>query len=707
MCGTCEEGGDSTVASFWCRDCAEPLCQSCLKYHRLMKISRKHKIEELDSIKHHPTRVLSVPQPCPDHVGKDIELFCADHNSLCCVMCVATEHRRCEKVASVDKLAKQLEEGVVMKELTDKLNCYLEHLKTMKRDRERNIDGLNNKKNEILEQIAAYKENVNILLERLESTLTKDFDKVHKTQTTKLTTEVDWCEAMTSAVENAKQVLQMTNQNCSNAQLFVTVQQCIEQSIKYEDQMANKQNETFELIDYSFEIDSAFEAFIQSLVNVETFGKVHTHVRRAFLPSSPGLKLLRDRSAVKEIEISCKTPSDTRNCCLSSALILSDRRLIIADQNNQKIKLFKDDGALVYEQYFTTWPRDLAELENNRVAVTLPKEKKIEIFYLGEKLKNLESIRLQEECWGITYNNNSLIVGCIGQEKGTLKFLTLDGAEIDTIEDDASGRRLFMKTNYVTTSVDGVEIYVTDRTKDTMVALALKKYQQKPQVSQEDQGPKRVMEKKIKQRSSTVLDARTDDVSKSGPGKTELSKTLPLFRESGRMMSPKTFRETASSPINTVGGVLGERLEQSFELKAGGSPQLVSKSNSQDERASLKTEYLDTVPRVSPIERADTASSMGDRDQEDKVDYEVLYSYANDILKSAGGVTVDHQGNIYLCGYRSSNVHQISPGGSLIKILLEDLSQPLAVTMEPYGDRLVVTETTSARQNFLQIYRLV
>ncbi|XP_053398941.1 tripartite motif-containing protein 2-like [Mercenaria mercenaria] len=707
LCGTCEEGGDSTIASYWCRDCAEPLCDNCLKYHRLMKISRRHKIEEMDIIKRHPKRILSVPQPCPDHVGKDIELFCADHNTLCCVMCVATEHRRCDKVASIDKLAKQLEEGAVTEELVDKLNSYLDHLKTMKTDREWNKEKLIGKKEEIMEQIANYKENVNILLEKLESTLSQQFERVHAKETDRLNTEIDWCTATQSAVENAKTVLLVTNRHCSNAQVFITVQQCIERSIRYEDEIAKEQNEKFELLDYSFEIDSAFEAFLQSLISVETFGNVHTHRRRAFIPSSPGLKLLRDRTAEPEIEFDAKTPSDTRNCCLSSVLFLSDKRILLADQNNQKIKLFKDNGSLVYEQAFTTWPRDFTELGNNKVAVTLPKERKIEIFYLGEKLKNLETIRMVDECWGITYSNNTVIVGCIGPDKGNIKLLTLDGVEIDTIEDDPSGRRLFIKTNYVTTNINGKEVYITDRTKDTVVALALKRNFNKQQVS-EDQGPKRLLPVKPRHRSSTVLGHGRDqntNFQAERRARSEMARNAHMVGDYSQVRENKV-KESANSPLTVLDEAFDEKLEESYDARSKGSPQRDLKNLS---GASLKTDDLDAVAtRQSPIEREDTRSTISQiNEHEEKVDYDVLYSYSNDILKSAGGIGVDHQGNIYVTGYRSSNVHQISPGGSLIKILLHNLSQPLAICTEPFGDRFAVTETTSHKQNLVQIFRLV
>lgn len=703
LCGTCEEGGETTVASYWCRDCAEPLCDNCLKYHRRMKISRRHKIEEMDIIKRHPKRILSVPQPCPDHVGKDIELFCADHNTLCCVMCVATEHRRCEKVASIDKLAKQLEEGAVTEELVDKLNSYLEHLGIMKKDRENNIENLSKKKSEILETISNYKENVNILLDKLESTLIEHFQRIHNTEKERLTSEVEWCAAMQSAVENAKTVLLVTNRHCSNSQVFITVQQCIERSIRYEDQLAKEQKQRFELLDYSFEIDSAFEAFLQSLISVETFGNVHTHRRPAFLPSPPGLKLLRDRSSERVIEFDAKTPSDTRNCCLSSVLFLSDKRLLLADQNNQKIKLFTEEGNLLYEQAFTTWPRDFTELSNNKIAVTLPKERKIEIFYLGERLKNLETIRMGEECWGITYSNNSLIVGCIGPDKGNLKILTVDGVEVDTIEDDPSGRRLFIKTNYVTVDTSGKEVYATDRTKDTVVALSLKRTTNKQQAA-EDQGPKKLLPVKPKHRSSTVLGHGRDmntSLHAERRAQSEMAKNVPVFGEFRESKRESKHRETGSSPIRSMDEAFDERLEESYDQHSKDTPRDVKNE-------SMKTEDLDGIHhRPSPIEREDTRSTVSQQDQEEKVDYDILYSYSNDILKSAGGIAVDHQGNIYVTGYRSSNVHQISPGGSLIKIMLQNLSQPLAVSMEPFGERFAVTETTGTRQNIVQIFRLV
>ena len=644
-----------------------------------MKVSRKHKIEEMNTLRRNPKRILSVPQPCPDHTGKDIELFCADHNTLCCVMCVATDHRRCDKVSSIDILAKEIEEGAVTEELVDKLQSYIDHLKAMAKNREANMETLKNKKNEILEQITNFKENVNILLEKLESTITEDFTALHARETDRLKTELEWCDGVEAAVDNAKIVLQMTNKHCSNAQVFVTVQQVIERTIRYEEQLAIEQNERFEQVDYSFEIDPLFESFLQSLISVESVGKVHVHRRQAFVASPPGVAFLRDRTARKHTEFDAKTSTDTRNCCLSSALFLSDKRILLADQNNQKIKLFKDNGDLVYEQAFTTWPRDITELGNNKVAVSLPKERKIEVFYLGDKLKNLETIRMVDECWGITYTNNHLIVAGINSNKGSLKFLTTDGVEVECIEDDVDGKRLFIKTNYVTANNSGREIYVTDRTKDTVVVLAQKRSRNKL-VPGEDQAPKKIIPRRPRLRSSTVLSNRRDQNDKKG------------YKARDRSGSPEELKKDRK---------LDDSLDSSLS-----APYKDLKSMTLEEIVSLKTEDMDAMR--NSFDREDSISIIseeGDTERE-STEYEILYSYSNEVLKSAGGVAVDHQGNIYVTGYRSANVHQISPGGSLIKILLQHLCQPLAIAVEPFGEKLLVTETSSSRQNLVQLYQL-
>ncbi|KAL3880496.1 hypothetical protein ACJMK2_032730 [Sinanodonta woodiana] len=693
VCGPCNEGGQTVVATFWCRDCVEALCDDCLKYHRLLKVSKKHKIEELLNIRSNPKRILSVPQPCPDHIGKDIELFCGDHNQLCCVMCVATEHRRCERVASIEKLAKEIEEKLINDELIKKLDIYNNHLEAVKRNREANIELLKNQKTEILENFTNYKDNINILLDKLETTITDEFTALHVKEHGKLKDDIDTCNNLQNAIENTKNVLKITNRHCSNAQLFITVQQVINKAETYEKTLMKAQDDLFEQVEYSFEIDSSFEALLQALVVADSMGKVHSHHRRPSIPSSPGSKPLCERKAEKFFEFNAKTPSDTRNCCLSAAAFLADKRILVTDQNNQKIKLFTNNGNLICEHSFTTWPRDFAEIGENRIAVTLPKERKIEIFYAGKKLKRHDTFKMPEECWGIAYAKNKIIVSCIRPDRGCLKFLNIAGRTLDVAEEDSYGNRLFAKTNYVVTDTSGEVIYVTDRSKDVLMALVAKRGPKQT----EDQTPGM----KPRQRSSTALGGGIGDANRSYAG--------PQNKNDygGREKRPVSESAITDLKLNEFARPGQRKSEPGKMLKESDSQDSLRLTPIKENRnasmtESIKTEDIDALKTSFDMEM-DSVNS----EEMEGTDFEVQFTYSAESLRSAGALAVDHEGNIYITGYRSANVHQLQKDGSLNKVLVEYLTQPLAIGFEMYGDRFLLTETASSRQNFVQMYRMV
>ncbi|WAR21074.1 hypothetical protein MAR_015048 [Mya arenaria] len=70
----------------------------------------------------------------------------------------------------------------------------------------------------------------------------------------------------------------------------------------------------------------------------------------------------------------------------------------------------------------------------------------------------------------------------------------------------------------------------------------------------------------------------------------------------------------------------------------------------------------------------------------------LLFRYSHKNLMSPVGITSDYQGNIYICGKESHNVHQVSKSGELIRILFDKvISSPRTICLEPEGERIVVT----------------
>ena len=68
-----------------------------------------------------------------------------------------------------------------------------------------------------------------------------------------------------------------------------------------------------------------------------------------------------------------------------------------------------------------------------------------------------------------------------------------------------------------------------------------------------------------------------------------------------------------------------------------------------------------------------------------------VFQYSHDKLKGTMGVTVDCASNIYVCGYDSRNVHQLSRDGQLQRILFDNLpANPYCISFSKDHDKAVI-----------------
>lgn len=91
-CTLCEEDDINTGADFYCRKCCKQYCKTCVEVHK--KAHRQHtvlgrrQLDEWGTVKREGTVEI-----CPDHEGKEVEMYCVDHDQLCCSVCMSVMHR--------------------------------------------------------------------------------------------------------------------------------------------------------------------------------------------------------------------------------------------------------------------------------------------------------------------------------------------------------------------------------------------------------------------------------------------------------------------------------------------------------------------------------------------------------------------------------------------------------------------------------------
>ncbi|KAL3843097.1 hypothetical protein ACJMK2_021050 [Sinanodonta woodiana] len=80
--------------------------------------------------------------------------------------------------------------------------------------------------------------------------------------------------------------------------------------------------------------------------------------------------------------------------------------------------------------------------------------------------------------------------------------------------------------------------------------------------------------------------------------------------------------------------------------------------------------------------------------------------YKSTELQGPDGIAIDGDGNVYVVGSLSNNIHQLSAEGRLIRVITEDVPlNPSAISFNESGNKLVLTAQGSVCYIFKQIYK--
>ena len=103
-CEACS-GGEATelmkVATVFCVECQQKLCDACEEEHKKFKVTRRHQTVELGN----ESLPLKLPlNTCEKHSDKYLEIYCFDCERVICVMCYINVHNK-HKCSDVNEVA--------------------------------------------------------------------------------------------------------------------------------------------------------------------------------------------------------------------------------------------------------------------------------------------------------------------------------------------------------------------------------------------------------------------------------------------------------------------------------------------------------------------------------------------------------------------------------------------------------------------------
>ncbi|XP_062582361.1 uncharacterized protein LOC134244100 [Saccostrea cucullata] len=249
MCAICLRDDKKSKAESWCNDCAEAICPSCKQLHQLVGSLQKHKISTLRfDDKDYKPKYPDLDEPCHLHQGKYLEVFCLDHEALCCSVCFATQHRYCEHVEPLDEVSKNMSK-LAIKGIIDVLSKISKITEETIEFKEKEIISKSAKREEIMKNVSTEISNIKIELDELQRQFEKGLQKKHEDIEERLKQCVFDLKQYLLTIKNGKVLLSAIEETGSSKQAFLSAAKTI-RDVEEQFQHYKTKNPEDEVCDY-------------------------------------------------------------------------------------------------------------------------------------------------------------------------------------------------------------------------------------------------------------------------------------------------------------------------------------------------------------------------------------------------------------------------------------------------------------------------
>ncbi|XP_060592303.1 transcription intermediary factor 1-beta-like [Ruditapes philippinarum] len=108
-CSSCSDDNKTIQAKKFCVECGLNFCENCVKFHKKIPLLQSHEIVDVTQVGKGEVKQVTKELPterCNIHHGKLMDMFCKDHDEVCCGVCIALKHRACVNIDYVPDIAK-------------------------------------------------------------------------------------------------------------------------------------------------------------------------------------------------------------------------------------------------------------------------------------------------------------------------------------------------------------------------------------------------------------------------------------------------------------------------------------------------------------------------------------------------------------------------------------------------------------------------
>ena len=395
-CGPCKDDGEIKEAKFLCEICKVYLCFDCRNDHNTFKATKNHQIVSANLTQGIDSTVTTGTYTilCGCDQKRVVEVYCEKHDEVICPSCETIKHRNCTTCPIKDKVnkhtAKQLTESFA------KAKLLKAEIGSYKQDRVSNCNKLDNYKQECKKEITTFRREINKILDKMEEEILKILDKTANQKQQVIEKQIADIVALLQALDTDLDIVDNANKTNRDEIMFSANVKLSKSLAKYEKLIKDIMN-GMQHPQLKFQQNKKLADMLKS---GEGFGSIK--------PSETGSSqqdldhvVILDMKMKSRKEVNIKLPNDDERPFITGCTFLSNGRILLCDNWNQRVKLLDNDMSIKKSRKLSETPWNVAAVDENQAIVTFDSSNDFQYIYTYPDLKLGKKIKLLEKCYGL------------------------------------------------------------------------------------------------------------------------------------------------------------------------------------------------------------------------------------------------------------------------------------------------------------------
>ncbi|XP_045171131.2 uncharacterized protein LOC123533539 [Mercenaria mercenaria] len=271
QCSLCEEGQHVEATKF-CKECFVYMCDSCVHTkHNKFPLNKRHQMLEqtqFSTVKASPLRSFPTKR-CAKHPGELINIYCGEHDVVCCIVCKTLEHSNCANSKHLFDAAKGIHtKSKECQNIIQETETFISIVEKVISDGKSEMTRFSEAKVEVKNKIADFRKRVDMYFDDLEAKCLDELQNLESKIISDIEQNVKYLDVTRREAEDILQQLQ-SFEGDNECELFVHVKEGNRLLSDAKGSLRKVSRSVCRKESLHYEIDPKIEEFLKSL---ETFG---------------------------------------------------------------------------------------------------------------------------------------------------------------------------------------------------------------------------------------------------------------------------------------------------------------------------------------------------------------------------------------------------------------------------------------------------